>query len=99
LNFGLEDRHWNFLNETLIRPLKEQGASVWIFGSRAQACHRAFSDIDVLYSVSHELPPHFVGELLERMENSNFPFKVDLVLEQDLAEGYRAGVLASRVRV
>lgn len=99
MKFGLEDRHWIFLNESLIQPLKDHGSKIWIFGSRAQGTHRSFSDVDILYSIDHELPAYFVGGALERIENSNFPFKVDLVLERDLADSYRAGVFATRIEI
>ena len=96
---GLTQAENELLEHLAIRPLKEMGCEVWVFGSRARGDHRKFSDIDLLFKlpVGQTLPHGFVSELHEALEESNLVYKVDLVEEKDLAESYRDGVFKNRV--
>lgn len=100
MNFGLSDQHYQQLLDLVINPLKKLNATVYIFGSRAQGKHHPFSDIDILYSVSNKASiSREVFLIKESIEESNFPIKVDLVNEAELAKSYVSSVLASRQQV
>ena len=91
---GLSETEFQFLNEKLLLPLKKHGAQVFLFGSRATGKHQKFSDIDLLY-VDNERQPltgPFIYTLLSEIEDSNFPYKIDLVKDLELAVSYRANV-------
>jgi uncharacterized protein len=70
---------------------------VSIFGSRARGDFRQFSDLDVL--VEGPVSPSLLSSVSESLEESTLPFRVDIVLEGDLADSYRPGVLRDKVRV
>lgn len=95
MNFGLSDSQFKILLDLVIRPLQNQGAKVFIFGSRAKGNHHPFSDIDLLFQENPNQPiqPEFVSKILEDIENSNLVIKVDLVNEKALAKSYRDTVL------
>ena len=97
MRFGLSARDWKIIEDVLVSPIKMHGGRVWIFGSRARGSHRAFSDLDVLFSVSTPLPSGELYLIKTALEESNLPMKVDLVDERDLAEAYRAQILAERI--
>jgi predicted nucleotidyltransferase len=101
MKFGLTKEEYDFLIENLVLPLKTRGARVYIFGSRATGRHRAFSDIDVLYSAPPESPLKNadVYKILASLEESTFPYKIDLVNEADLATSYRDAILKSRIEL
>jgi predicted nucleotidyltransferase len=101
MKFGLTSEEFKILEEILFKPLKVHSARVWIFGSRARGDQKKFSDIDVLYSLKEEesLPSGLLFEIKDRLENSDLPYKVDLVEEKDLAKSYRENVLRDRVEV
>jgi predicted nucleotidyltransferase len=75
-----------------------QVIDVWLFGSRATGKHRRYSDVDLLICSSSTAPfsPVQVHRLREAFEDSDLPYKVDLVLEDELAEPYRASIEASK---
>lgn len=98
MKYGLSDEQLQFLNETVVRPLRDQGARVWIFGSRARGDHRPFSDIDLMVESDTDLFA-LVSRIQETLLESNFPFKVDLVQERDFAKSYRPGYLRDRIEV
>ena len=99
--FGLTDAQFKILNELVIQPLKAQSLEVYIFGSRATGKHHTHSDVDIIFVVpkGKALPLGFVAKITEAVEESRFPFKVDLVNEDQLASSYREQVHASRVAV
>ena len=82
-------------------PLKTAGASVWIFGSRSRGDHKKFSDVDILYEFKKEsLPPSgLIFSVKCDLDESRFPYLVDLVAVKDLAESYKEQVLRDRVPI
>ncbi len=68
----------------------------WVFGSRARGDFKPFSDIDILISFSKNLPSMLVALIQGTLEESDLPFDVDLVLEEQLLEEYKTSVLRER---
>lgn len=97
MKFGLTPEQWKTLSEVVISPLRKKSA-VWIFGSRARLDHKPFSDVDVLYESSENIS-QLVSEIRENIEESDFPFKVDIVEVSSLASSYKDKVLKERVSV
>lgn len=77
------------------------GARVYLFGSRATGKYKKFSDIDLLFEFTpYQKELSFKAlQLLEPVESSSFPYKIDLVEAQQLAPSYKEGVLKSRVEL
>lgn len=100
MKFGLKDSNFSFLDQNLIQPLKKSGFTVYIFGSRATGKNHPFSDIDILIAGNITTQNSAqIGAIKELFEESNFPYKIDLVHESHLAESYRPGVMRVRVEV
>jgi predicted nucleotidyltransferase len=101
MNFGLDERSYNLLIELVIKPLKEKGAEVYVFGSRATAQHHPFSDLDLLYVLksNSQISRSEISKIKEDIEESKFPFMVEIVNWDDLAESYRSRVLIERVKI
>ncbi len=99
--YGMTDKQYELLKELVINPLKENGAQVFIFGSRVKGAHHPHSDVDLLYKLEPhlQLKSGFLSQLKEAIEESRFPFTVDLVDENNLAESYRENVQATRVEL
>ncbi len=95
---GLTPSEYEFLLRTVLQTLKARKAQVYLFGSRARQSHQKYSDIDLLV-VSQESVSSFLHELEEVLETSNFPYKVDLVEEKDLAMSYRDSVSKDKIRL
>lgn len=69
----LEERHLRLLKNILIR----YDYSFYLFGSRASGNARPFSDIDIFYTET--IPSSELLKLEEELEESDLPYKVDLV--------------------
>ena len=65
--------------KNLIRELfKGKKVEVYLFGSRAKGIHSEFSDFDLAFLSEEDISKELTL-LKEILEESNFPYKVDLV--------------------
>ncbi len=99
MKYGLTSEQYQLLNKICLQPLKEAGAKVWIFGSRARGDNHQYSDIDLLYHTNRKLRLGFIGEIEFDLKESRLPYKVDLVDLASLAESYKEGVLKDRIEI
>lgn len=95
--FGLTPSQYQFIYESVIAPLESKGAIVWCFGSRARGTHKEFSDLDLMVEGPESLRAE-IGQIREALSNSNFPYKVDLVLRSDFALSYVPQYESERIR-
>lgn len=98
MKFGLTEQQYQYIQEIVVVPLKKQGATVWIFGSRARGEHTEFSDIDIMVESAEDISSN-VGEIKETLENGNFPYIVDIVQNKDFAESYRESFERDKVEL
>jgi predicted nucleotidyltransferase len=94
--YGLTNEEFALLDALAIHRLKSNGATVWLFGSRSRGDHKKYSDIDLLYMTSTPLPRGLIFDITSDLEDSNLPYKVDLVNVQDLADSYKENVFRDR---
>ena len=72
--FGLEERHLNYIKETLKKYIPNPEAKFYIFGSRANGKYREYSDIDIDIAVDcPDLTSVIKSKLELEFENSTFP--------------------------
>lgn len=98
MKFGLTAAEFRELEENLLRPLKQLGVRVWVFGSRARGDHKPFSDLDVMVESPVDISGR-LSDIREHFTEGNFPYKIDLVELKDFAESYKAGFLKDRVEL
>jgi predicted nucleotidyltransferase len=101
MKYGLTESEYQFLVKNAVEPLQALDAKVYLFGSRANGKYKKFSDIDLLYvaSADRKILAHEIYSIVSSLENSSFPFKVDLVSNDELAESYRTGVEKEKIEL
>jgi predicted nucleotidyltransferase len=101
MRFGLSDPQYKLLSKLVIDPLKTAGARVWIFGSRARGDHRLVSDVDLLYDFPgpNLIPKGLIFNVTSDLEESRFPYTLDLVRVSDLAHSYKENILRERIEI
>lgn len=100
MKFGLSESEYNFLHQHLVERLARKGLTVYIFGSRSTGKNHPFSDVDIL--LEGDFTAEVEKEILsvkDFFEESNFPYKVDLVRMKDLAQSYHSSVMRDRIRL
>lgn len=74
----LRPDHAKIVHEILARHLPA-GVSVRVFGSRAKWTAKTFSDLDLAVKGKEKLPYKVMVELADAFEESDLPFRVDVV--------------------
>lgn len=54
-------------------------AEAWVFGSRIKGTFKSYSDLDLLIIGKEKMSINSMGELREAFQESDLPFRVDLV--------------------
>jgi len=75
------------LKQFLVDFFKDCKVKVYLFGSRAKKTNSPFSDVDIAIVSEMDISTKIVL-LKELLEESNFPFKVDLVVLNKNSELY-----------
>jgi predicted nucleotidyltransferase len=65
--------------EAILAEHMPRGASVWVFGSRARPPARKASDLDLLIDAGRPLTPNESLSLTDAFEESDLPYRVDVV--------------------
>lgn len=101
MKFGMTDDQFQLLHKLVITPLKQNNAKVFIFGSRVGSKFHQHSDVDILFQLpaNVQLPAGFISQIRENIEESRFPFIVDLVNKTELASSYHQSVFSTMVEV
>ena len=100
MKFGLNEEQYNFIQNNVVQKFESKGSEVFVFGSRAKGGHTNYSDLDLLIrSVEASIQlKKLKSEIEEFLENSNFPFKVELVFENEVAESYQEDIIGSMAK-
>lgn len=69
----LREQDWNIVKDIL----GKYPYTFYVFGSRAKKTARRFSDLDLCYK--ENIPSVVVSKIVGEFEESNLPFKVDLI--------------------
>ncbi|OGR38339.1 MAG: hypothetical protein A2051_12930 [Desulfovibrionales bacterium GWA2_65_9] len=73
------------------------GREVWAFGSRARMTAKPYSDLDLAVLGPAPLTLSELAALAEAFQESDLPFKVDVLDFASTAEGFRRVIEAERV--
>jgi uncharacterized protein len=98
MKFGLKPSEFQFIKLKVVEPLEALGAKVFCYGSRARGDHKPYSDLDLMIESKNKdaLPISFISESIQ---NSNFPYKVDLVHISEFAQTYKKSYELDRKRL
>lgn len=86
--FGLDDRHIDFIKNTLKKHISNSEAKFYIFGSRAKGNHKEYSDVDIAIESPCPIPSE-IAKLKLEFENSIFPYEVDIVDLNNIKETFK----------
>ncbi len=90
MRFGLTAEEYQFIQQRVVKPLEAIGAIVWCYGSRARGDNSPFSDLDLMVE-SEKDTSREVAAISDFLEESQFPYKVELVLLSNFSKQYRQG--------
>lgn len=91
----LSPAQWGIVQDILSRHAP--GHEVWAFGSRARLTAKPHSDLDLVVISREPLALPELAVLCEAFQESDLPFKVDVVDWASTAEAFRRVIEAERV--
>ena len=86
-NLDLRPDHWDIVRDILRRHIPDR--KVLAFGSRATWSAKHYSDLDIAVLGDQPLPLDVASALAESFEESDLPFKVDVVDWASTSESFR----------
>lgn len=87
MKFGLTEAQYQFITDTVAKPIRSLGNELYCFGSRSRNDHQMFSDLDLMIDGPKKCLFE-ISKIQETLSNSNFPYKVDLIFIEDMATAY-----------
>ena len=85
--------------QDILRSHLPKGVEVLVFGSRARGGAKRFSDLDLALNGPQVQQPALMSALAWAFEDSDLPWKVDVVDLQTLSPSFRAAIEAELVRL
>ena len=71
----------------LKKIFKKYPYNFYAYGSRVTGKNRKYSDLDLCYK--EEIPIKIILDIKEELEESDIPFRIDLVYWNDMPEGFQ----------
>lgn len=72
--------------------LKENSVDIILFGSRAEGNASNVSDFDIALRSKTEINDSILNNIKEKLENSNIPYKIDLVDYNKVTDALRESI-------
>jgi len=79
----LEEKHLKIVKDILLK----NNISAYVFGSRAKGTAKALSDLDLC--IKDDSAKSEIRRLQDAFEESNLPFKVDIILWSEISENFQ----------
>ena len=93
---ALTDRELSVVN-AILRAHLPHNVTVHAFGSRACGRAKAWSDLDLVLEATAPLPLSLIATLAEAFEESELPWKVDIVDRKAVSDGFGRLIDQSKV--
>nr|WP_294543659.1 nucleotidyltransferase domain-containing protein [uncultured Rhodopila sp.] len=74
----------------ILRAHLPAGARVWVFGSRATATARRYSDLDLAVEADGPVGFDVLSDVAEALSESDLPYKVDVIDLRSVDPAFRA---------
>lgn len=90
-NFNIDPQHLKCVQEILREHLTDN-INVWVFGSRASNKAKKYSDLDLMLQTEDHtpIPTEIINRLALAFDESNLPWKVDIVDYFELDAGFKS---------
>jgi len=80
----------------ILRAYLPEGATVWVFGSRAAGRARRYSDLDLAIDAGRRLTLDEIAVLREAFDECDLPYRVDVIDWQAIGDDLRRLIAAGR---
>ena len=87
----INPNHLVIVQEILNRCLLSSDITIWVFGSRARGTAKQYSDLDIAleHNRKEKIPSSLISELVNEFEESNLPYKVDILDMNNISDNFK----------
>ena len=89
----MNNKYINTLKEVFNQYLANEKVKIFLFGSRARKSNYPFSDIDIGIIPYGKIDENKLTLIKEKIENSNIPYKVEIINFNNTSEDFRKEAL------
>lgn len=93
-NLKMQDKE---LKEIVFKHFLPYKYKVYLFGSRASGTNQPFSDYDIGILGKRKIPLSALSEIAEELDNSDIPYKVDIVDLKPASAEFRKAALENAI--
>lgn len=97
-SLNIRTDHLEIVKRILRKNLTPQ-AQVWVFGSRAVGTPKKYSDLDLAISLGYPLSLEMLANLKEDFDESDLPYKVDIVDWLTISDSFREKIQKTLVKI
>lgn len=94
----IKPEHLKIVHNILLQHLPAH-SKVWVFGSRAKGNAKKFSDLDLVIDAGKSLPGQTMTNLAFDFEESDLPYRVDIVDWNTISDNFKKIIIDSRVEI
>jgi predicted nucleotidyltransferase len=100
LKLNITSKHLGIIRKILNNHLPEH-TKVWVFGSRARSGAKKYSDLDLAIECNggKKISSEIISDLKYEFEESDLPYKVDIVDMSTLSREFQLVVEASKLEL
>ena len=95
----MDDKLIKEIKKTVFRHLDPTKVKAFVFGSRASGKNRKYSDVDLGIMAKTAIPTIVKFDLEEEFENSNLPYRVDVVDFSKVSDNFKKVALNNVVNL
>lgn len=89
----MNNKYLSELRDLVLNELKNEKVKIFIFGSRAREDNYQASDVDIGYIPYDKFDDKKITMLKYKLENSNIPYKVEIVNFNNVSEEFKQEAL------
>jgi predicted nucleotidyltransferase len=85
--------------QNILKKHLPTNATIWVFGSRAKGTAKKFSDLDLAIDAGKPLASSIMIELAFDFEESDLPYKVDIIDLVTIKENFKKIIMQDRILI
>jgi predicted nucleotidyltransferase len=95
-NLDIKTEHKKIVSDLLEKHLPPS-TTIWVFGSRAKGTAKKYSDLDLAIQTNSPLSSNILANLKFDLEESDLPYKVDIVDWNTLSDSFKKHIEHDRI--
>lgn len=85
--------------QNILKKYFDESTKIWVYGSRAKGTAKKYSDLDLAIDTGTMLSALLISEIAYELEESDLPYKVDLVDWTTLSPHFKQRISSDKIEL